>query len=417
MSRPVQERRLTLELSGWSPARLGEVQATTARGRTLLSLCFHDAWLHQHCNLVLDPALLPFAGQQFPSNGMPLCGMLADSSPDRWGRLLMRRREARDARREGRRPRPLDVYDYLVGVHDPQRAGALRIRDAEERCLAQGEHLAAPPWATLRQLEHAAWSLEQDQEPDDADYDTWLRLLMAPGSSLGGARPKAGVADEQGNLWIAKFPSASDERDMGAWEYVVWQLARKAGIHTPEARIERLSGKHHTFLSRRFDRANGQRIHYASAMTLTGKSDGESASYLDIVEALMRYGHAPAEDLKELWRRIVFSICVANLDDHLRNHGFLLAPDGTGWRLAPAFDQNPIPLGDAHALAIDEHDDANDLDLALSIVKYFRLSDRDANSTLTEVRTAVRMWEPLAEQIGISRAEREEMAFAFRSAQ
>lgn len=408
---------VTLELDGWTPPRLGEVHATTTRGRTMLSVTLDEAWLAEHRTVTLDPALQPFGGPQFAPKDVPLLGLLADSSPDRWGRLLMQRRAAQAARVAGQRPRPLDSFDHLLGVHDPQRSGALRVRTRDGRYLADGDQLAAPPWASLRELEHAAWSLDREGDlEDEPEYDAWLRLLVAPGSSLGGARPKAGVVDEHGALWIAKFPSTSDERDMGAWEYVVWRLAREAGIDVPEARLERLSRRHHTFLVKRFDRDGARRIHYASAMTIVGKSDGGPASYLDIAEAIIRYGATPAADLHQLWRRLVFSIFVSNLDDHLRNHGFLLEAGAPGWRLAPAFDQNPSPLPGAHALTIDGEEDANDLALALRVAKYFRVDPATAGEIVRVIMRAVATWEQIARGVGLSRAACEMMAPAFENA-
>jgi serine/threonine-protein kinase HipA len=331
--------------------------------------------------------------------------------------MLMRRRAAQDARSRGMRPRALGDLDYLLGVHDPQRAGALRLRTGDGRYLSDGVNLAAPPWSTLRELEHAAWSLDRDEDADESpESEKWLRLLIAPGSSLGGARPKAGVVDESGALWIAKFPSASDERDMGAWEYVTWRLAREAGVDVPEARIERLSRRHRTFLVKRFDRVGARRVHYASAMTLAGKTDGEPASYLDIVQAITRYGGEPAADLLQLWRRLVFSICVSNVDDHLRNHGFLLQPGARGWKLAPAFDQNPSPEAGVHALAIDGIEDSNDLELARGAAKWFRVSQREAAKIIREVRAVVASWDKVAREVKLSRAEIDLMAGAFESA-
>lgn len=403
-----------LELDGWAPSRFGELHAATARGKTVLSLSLDAAWLEQHASTVLDPSLRPHVGPQYPDRGAPLFGLLADSSPDRWGRMLMRRRAAFEARLQARKPRNLGELDYLVGVHDLQRPGALRLRAPAGQYLSEGDHLAAPPWSTLRELEHAAWSLDADDDVGETPaYDAWLRLLLAPGSSLGGARPKAGVVDDRGALWIAKFPSAMDGRDVGAWEYVVWKLARAAGIDVPAARLERLTRRHRTFLVKRFDRVGKRRVHYASAMTLAGKADGETGSWLDLVQAVTRYGEAPARDLPQLWRRLVFSICVSNMDDHLRNHGFLLAPGRAGWALAPAFDQNPSPEAGAHALSIDGAEHGNDLELALGVAKWFRLTQRSAAEVLREVRAAVASWDKVARDIKISRGEVDEMAAAF----
>jgi serine/threonine-protein kinase HipA len=276
----------------------------------------------------------------------------------------MRRREAQLARAEGREERRLLESDYLLGVHDGHRMGALRFRMGE-RFLDDNDQLASPPWTSLRELEHASLQLERDGAEDDPDYGHWLRMLIAPGGSLGGARPKACVRDERGRLWIAKFPSRLDEEDVGAWEHVVHVLAGRAGIVVPPAEVRRFGTRksgghgHHTFLSQRFDRtAEGERVHFASAMTLLDRKDGagahDGASYLELADLLMRLGEDAPLDLEQLWRRIVFSVCVSNTDDHLRNHGFLLGV--TGWLLAPAYDINPDPHRAGLKLNISETD-------------------------------------------------------------
>jgi serine/threonine-protein kinase HipA len=279
--------------------------------------------------------------------------------------------------------------------------------------------MVTPPWTSLRELENASWQLQRDDAEDDPHYRQWLSLLIAPGSSLGGARPKAGVRDEQGELWIAKFPGRNDERDMGAWEIVAHRLAKEAGVEVAEARLERFGARQHTFLVRRFDRVPGaqgaRRIHFASAMTLLGHNDGadhtEGASYLDLAELIIRQGAEPERDLRELWRRIVFSIAIRNTDDHLRNHGFLLTPGG--WRLSPAFDLNADPDGRALSLNITENDNALDFDVAREAAVYFRLEPREAGRVIDQVRRAVAKWREVALELGIGRAEVESMAVAF----
>jgi len=263
--------------------------------------------------------------------------------------------------------------------------------------------------------------LQRDDAEQDPHYRQWLNLLVAPGSSLGGARPKAGVRDEQGELWIAKFPGRNDEWDMGAWEMVAHELAKQAGLDVAEAHIEPFSGRQHTYLVRRFDRHPGtrgkERIHFASAMTLLGYNDGadhtEDVSYLELAELLIRQGAEPDRDLNELWRRIVFSIAIRNTDDHLRNHGFLLTRDG--WRLSPAFDLNPEPHGQGLSLNISETDNSLDFTVALEVAEYFRLSSRDADLILDQVKQAVAGWRNIATSIGIARSEQDSMEAAFSS--
>lgn len=400
-----------------SVARVGELHAVSSRGREVFSFEYDPAWLHSGTALSLDPDLGLYAGPQYAAGERTNFGAFLDSSPDRWGRVLLDRREALLAREEGRRARPLLELDYLLGVYDGHRMGALRLRRVDSAFLDDNRELAAPPWASLRELEHASLELERDGVEDDPSYARWLRMLIAPGSSLGGARPKAGVVAVDGGLWIAKFPSRDDTHDVGAWEGVLHRLAHRAGVVTAEARVERFGHRHHTFLARRFDRTkHGARVHFASAMTLTGHVDGEPASYLELAEVIARQGARPARDLEQLWRRIVFSMCVSNVDDHLRNHGFLLDPRGVGWALSPAYDLNPVARSDGLVLNVDETDNAQDLDLARSVAEHFRLKAPRATAIIEEVLTAARTWREEASASGISRAHQERMANAFRLA-
>jgi len=281
--------------------------------------------------------------------------------------------------------------------------------------------MVTPPLASLRELEHACWKLQGDDVQEDPNYLLWLKLMMAPGSSLGGARPKAGVHDETGDLWIAKFPARGDTRDMGAWEVVAQRLALAAGTSMADTRLEYFGGEHGTYMTRRFDRAEGsegrERIHFASAMTLLGYSDGTDhvmgVSYLELVELIIRQGADPDADLEELWRRIVFSISIRNTDDHLRNHGFLLTP--VGWKLSPAYDMNPDPDGTGLSLNISETDNSLSFELALNVAPYFRLESKKARRILAEVRAAVSEWRKVAGDCGIARSEQDAMEIAFRS--
>ncbi len=365
----------------------------------------------------LDPDISLFAGPQYPRNGRRRFGMFADSSPDRWGRRLIERSFAR-RKRAGNLPANarLCESDYLLGVHDAFRSGALRFKlDDTGAFLAADLPIAAPPFVRIRELEAASRAFESDED-DDAGLDEQLRILLAPGASLGGARPKASVSDPDGNLWIAKFPSVNDRHDTGAWEYVLHELASRCGIRVPTASARRFGGAARTFLVRRFDRREaGERIHFASAMTLTGHVDGESASYLEIADVLASQGAEAGADLLELWTRIVFNIMVSNTDDHLRNHGFLLTPNG--WRLSPAYDMNPNPDSLGLALDIDDSDNALDLDLARSIAQYFRVRDTEALRTITRLRETMAGWREIAAKVGITGAEQDTMAPAFRAVQ
>lgn len=415
MSKPF--RRSILVVADWEGLNarpLGELTTTPARGKEVFAFTYDATWLAAPPARRLDPDLDLYSGPQYLGGGKQNnFGLFLDSAPDRWGRLLMRRREAALARAEARPERTLLESDYLLGVHDAQRLGGLRFKTHPDGpFLGEGGGTSVPPWAALRELEHASLSLERDDAADDPQYRDWLALLLAPGTSLGGARPKAGVADPGGRLWIAKFPSRRDDRDHAAWELLAHDLAGAAGMRVAEASVMRLSGGGRTFLTRRFDRsATGARSHFASAMTMLGRVDGEGASYLDLVEFLVKHGASPDADCRELWRRIVFSIAVSNTDDHLRNHGFLLANDG--WRLSPAYDLNPEPLGRGLSLSISENDNALDFDLAWSVRGYFRLTDAQASAVMKEVKDAVSGWERAAGDLDISRSEIESMRRAF----
>ncbi|MFN0249767.1 MAG: type II toxin-antitoxin system HipA family toxin [Kofleriaceae bacterium] len=399
-----------------SPARMGVLQATSARGHDIFAFEYDRAWLESANVGQLDPDLQLFAGSQYVRDEKPTFGVFLDSSPDRWGRVLMDRREAQLARVEKRRPRAMRELDYLLGVFDGHRMGGFRFRVGDGPFLDDNKELASPPWTSLRELEQASLHLEEDGVEDDPAFTKWLMMLVAPGRSLGGARPKASVMDSKGALWIAKFPSRDDVTDIGAWEAVLHFLARRAKITTAEFDVKRFGSKRHTFLSKRFDRAGTKRIHFASAMTLLGRSDGDDApaSYLDLAEVIARHGAQPTRDLEELWRRIVFNVCVSNVDDHLRNHGFLL--DTSGWSLAPAYDMNPVAHGDGLALNISTTDNAQDLDLLREVAPQFRIKPARTKTILAEVRKAVQSWGVEAERLHLSRDAREQMSNAFRIA-
>jgi serine/threonine-protein kinase HipA len=397
---------------------MGTLKAEQVRGREVFSFSYSKEWLEKSPALVLDPDLGLYGGSQYARDDKPNFGLFLDSSPDRWGRVLMERREALIARQEGRRPRTLMESDYLLGVFDRYRMGGLRFKLATDGpFLDNNDAMATPPMAALRTLEEASLQLENENAVDSPQFAEWLSLLMSPGSSLGGARPKASVVDPKGELWIAKFPSRKDDRDIGAWEMVVNKLAVQSGLRVAEGKAHRFTQDHHTFLTKRFDRRGEDRIHFASAMTLLGYNDGADAmtgvSYLHIAEFIMRHGATPDADLEELWRRIVFNICVSNSDDHLRNHGFLLTP--RGWVLSPAFDVNPIPLSRGLSLNISEYSNAPDLELAREVAEKFRVNDKTREAVINKVVKVVSRWQEVAAGMGISRSEVERMGNAFCS--
>ena len=292
--------------------------------------------------------------------------------------------------------------------------GALRFSTAEGGpFLSDDEAEAVPPWTSLRSLEEASRQFEKDENALD---DRWLNQLLQPGSSLGGARPKATVQDVDGSMWIAKFPSRHDEFNTGAWEKTVHELAVRCGLNVPPSRLETFSKSGSTFLVKRFDRDGERRIHFASAMTMLGKTDGAASSdgsgYYEIAAFLRSCGTSPKNDLLELWKRIVFNMAVSNTDDHLRNHGFLLS--GKGWRLSPAYDINPVPYGDALSLNVSPADNSIDIDLAIETCDYYGLSQREAEDLAERICRTVRdSWEAVAVRYGIGRSEIQQMRPAF----
>ncbi|HZH96983.1 MAG TPA: HipA domain-containing protein [Flavisolibacter sp.] len=394
------------------PRLMGRLTAIRTKGRGVFSFAYDQSWLQGPYAQSLDPDLQLYAGEQYLGGNKHNFGLFLDSSPDRWGRLLMDRREAILAKTEERRPQKLFEENYLLGVFDEHRMGALRFKtDLNGPFLNDNKGMAAPPWATLRELEHASLQLEQGIL-EEKETLRWLNLLLAPGASLGGARPKASVLDEMGQLWIAKFPSINDQTNVGAWEMVAYRLATQAGITMSKGEARRYTQDQHTFLSRRFDRQGYRRHHFASAMTLLDHQDGVSGvSYLELAEFIMRSGARVNADLEELFRRIVFNIGIKNTDDHLRNHGFLLT--AKGWTLSPAYDVNPVYFGTGLTLNVSETDNSLDFDLALSTALYYRVSGQRAKEILEDVQNARSHWRQHAATLGISRVEQERMEAAF----
>ena len=398
---------------------IGFLTAQRVRGKEIFSFEYAEAWINrQNPILFLDPHLGFYKGKQYLPEEKNNFGIFLDSSPDRWGRLLMRRREAWQAKEQGRDEHMLFETDFLLGVFDGHRMGAVRFKLGEDGPFMNDQKkMATPPWTSLRELEHASLQLEQDDAINDPEYALWLSVLIDPGSSLGGARPKASVIDEHGHLWIAKFPSSRDEKNTGAWEMVLHELAKACGIHVSEARLQKFSGKHHTFLSKRFDRTNDQRrIHFASAMTLLGLQDGadhaDGIGYLDLVGFIMQHCPAAKEDLEQLWRRMLFNVLVSNTDDHMRNHGFILTDKG--WRLSPAYDMNPNEMGNGLTLNISENSNTLDISLALETAHLYQLKIEKAESIITEMHLEISNWRSVAKKFGISNSEIEQTKRAFR---
>ncbi|MHB8260104.1 MAG: type II toxin-antitoxin system HipA family toxin [Bacteroidia bacterium] len=400
------------------PTLMGILHVIPSKGTEIFSFEYTKHWVESGYLQQIDPDLQMYSGHQYATGNKNNFGVFLDSSPDRWGRVLMKRREAALAKSEGRTANTLLESDYLLGVFDKHRMGALRFKtDLAGTFLDDNTKYPTPQWASLKELEHASLELEKEDIIGDPDYIKWLNMLVSPGASLGGARPKASVIDHDGNLWIAKFPSRNDIKDIGAWEAVTHDLAIKSGINMADIQVKRFTNKHHTFLTKRFDRTPvGERIHFASAMTLLGHTDGTDhhtgASYIELAEFIIQRGAKVNEDLLELWKRIVFSISVTNTDDHLRNHGFLLTDKG--WMLSPAYDVNPVEDGTGLILNISEDDNSLDFDLALSVAPYFRIDENEANKLIKKTQTVVSTWREVAKQYNISHGEQELMSTAFR---
>jgi len=402
-----------------TPEKVGTLICAKTRGKEIFSFEYEDSWLKSNYKFQIDPRLQLLKGSFYANEKQENFGVFTDSSPDRWGRTLMLRREVLLARQEKRSAKTLMASDYLLGVYDKTRMGGLRFKIDGGPFLDDHNKHATPPWTSLRELEHASLMLEKDKDLDDPQVSKWLKLLVAPGSSLGGARPKASVIDSDDHLWIAKFPSQNDLHDVGGWEAVVYDLAKNCKINVAESKVQKFGSDYHTFLVKRFDRTTeGQRIHFASAMTLLERTDGDSsesgASYLEMVDFIISNGKPDHvdRDLEELWKRIVFSIAVSNSDDHLRNHGFILKEGG--WILSPAYDINPNASAEGLSLNISWDSNALDYELAKEVAPDFRIDNKKANSLILSIQTEVKKWRRVAASYGISRAEQERMERAFR---
>jgi serine/threonine-protein kinase HipA len=389
---------------------VGRLWSRLSKGHEGASFAYDPAWLKSPLRFPLEPALSLDAGTHHTSQGRWLFGALGDSAPDRWGRMLMKRMERSTAKREGRAPRALVETDYLLMVNDTVRPGALRFAEPGTKTFLASSGPKIPPLVYLSKLLAAADRIVADKESDED-----LQLLVAPGSSLGGARPKAAVTDADGNLHIAKFPQAGDEYSVERWSYLAHSLAAKAGIHVPPARLVEVNRRSVLVVSR-FDRLGAWRIPFLSAMSMLGAADGESRSYLELVDALRRYGAAANEDQQELWRRVLFSVLISNVDDHLRNHGFLYDSAKRGWRLSPAYDLNPVPRDVKPAFLstlIDEQNDLASFEVVLGTAEYYGLAKADVRRIVKQAVAAVSNWRSEAAKLGASRREIERMASAF----
>lgn len=390
---------------------VGRLLSTTSRGRDVYTFLYDAEWNSRPDRFALAPALTLSAAPHVTTQGKNLFGALGDSAPDRWGQTLLRRDERRRANAEKRPPRTLREIDFLLGVTDVVRQGALRFtRESNGEFVAQSKEGGVPPLIELPRLLNATERfLADDESADD------LRLLLAPGSSLGGARPKASLIDKNGDLLIAKFPKNDDDYRVVAWEAVALRLAQRAGIRVAGHRLTECAGRD-VLLLNRFDRQQSMRIPFLSALSMLGANDGEPRSYVEIADAIRQHGSEARPNLNELWRRMVFNIRIANTDDHLRNHGFLYR-GSTGWQLSPAYDLNPTPL-DIRPRTLStpvgmDGDPTASLDLAFEVAEFFDLTTDNAKKIAGEVDTAVKSWDDVAGDLGISTAERRRMASAF----
>ena len=386
--------------------RVGRLTKTGSRTGDTLGFEYSSGWLTRPSAFALDHTLILSSGVLYAREGADqLSAAFQDCSPDRWGKRLMDRREAIEAREHNRAIRKLRAWDYLLGVNDTSRMGALRLKDVHSDRYLDDQALSAPPFTELRQLESIAAQIERNEDETSDEMVRWVKQLIAPGASLGGARPKSSFRDTNGDLWLAKFPSTEDRVDVGLWEYLTWTLSIEAGIEMPEAKAVKFSDRGHTFAVKRFDRTPHSRRAFASAMTRLNLSESEGASYLDIVEAIESSGTSSqiSASLEQLFRRVLFNVLVGNRDDHLRNHGFLRKEDG--WVLSPAFDVNPNQDKDHHVLAINADDPTPDSQALLKTADYYRLSGSTLERVERDVRGAVATWETHANRLGAKRNE------------
>ena len=390
------------------PRLVGELSYESLRGSDSYGFCYSNEWLKDYGSLFLSDDLNNYPGQQYTTPDKDIFGCFSDALPDRWGRTLINRREQILAKEEKRPVRRLSSFDYLIGIEDFSRMGGFRFKESMDgEYINASETLRIPPLTDIRELIAASSEIEKSEEENQLPEMRWIAQLVQPGSSLGGARPKASVLDENKNLCIAKFPSRKDDYDTGLWEHFSHLLAKNAGINAAETRVISTSDKYHTLLSRRFDRrADGKRIHFASAMTLLGLNDGDNANtghgYLDMVDFILQNCTNVEDNMKELFRRVTFNICIGNTDDHFRNHGFLLT--AKGWTLSPAYDMNPT-LNEYQSLLINSYTNKSDLNELLASCEEYMLPKETARQIISEALDAVKEWRALAIRLGISKRE------------
>ncbi len=389
-------------------ALIGELSYESLRGSDSYGFKYSDGWLKKYGNLFLSDDLNNYPGQQYTQPGKNVFGCFSDAQPDRWGRTLLNRREQILAEEEKRPIRRLSSYDYLIGIEDYSRMGGLRFKESlDSDFINMTDMLRIPPLTSIRELVAASQEIEKSEESNILPDKKWITQLVQPGSSLGGARPKASVIDTDKTLYVAKFPSRKDDNDVGLWEHLCHLLAAEAGINAATTKVLQTNDKYHTLLSRRFDRnQEGKRIHFASAMTMLGLNDGDNATtghgYLDIVDFILQNCTNVEQNLQELYRRVAFNICIGNSDDHFRNHGFLLT--SKGWILSPAYDMNPT-LNEYQSLLINSVTNKSDLNILLESCEEYMLGREIADRIISEVKDVVKGWKDMAVKIGIPKRE------------
>lgn len=387
---------------------VGELSYESLRGSDSYSFKFADSWIKRHNAIPLSDDLNNYPGPQYTQPGKDIFGCFADALPDRWGRTLLLRREQIMAQEENRPIRPLSSFNFLMGIDDFSRMGGFRFKERPEgEFINADKSFRVPPLTEIRELITASKEIEKSEEDNALPEKRWIAQLVQPGSSLGGARPKANVVDKDNSIYIAKFPSLKDDYDTGLWEHFCHLLAKNAGINSAQTKVSKFNDRHHTLLSRRFDRVDdGKRIHFASAMTLLGLKDGDGAAtghgYIDIVDFIISGCCDVDANLRELFRRVAFNICVGNSDDHFRNHGFLLT--AKGWTLSPAYDMNPTQ-NSHQSLLINGTTNSADLAILLNSCEEYMLTSNIAKDIISEVVDAVKGWPAVAHKLGIAKRE------------
>ena len=414
-----------------APMLVGELGYESLRGSDSYSFRYDNDWLRQYGSLFLSADINNYPGQQYTQPNRDIFGCFSDALPDRWGRLLLNRREQILATEEQRPVRKLSSFDYLMGIDDYSRMGGFRFKEPMEQrepssslewpsrdrgrrsqnkdgaFINSVKSLRIPPLIDIRALVAASMEIEKSEEQNQLPEKKWLLQLVHPGTSLGGARPKASVMNDEGLLCVAKFPSRNDDYDVGLWEHHSHLLAKEAGVVAAETSVIETGEKYHALLSKRFDRtAEGRRKHFASALTLLGLTDGCDAKtgngYLDIVDFILQNCCDVEQNLRQLYRRVAFNIAIGNSDDHFRNHGFLLTP--RGWTLSPAYDMNPT-LNEYQALLINSTTNHADLQVLLDSSEEYMIGKDEAVYIIEEVKAGVKHWKSIATRLGIAKRE------------